>query len=272
MCRFSVLIAARVAATGLSLLIFCVAPEDSRAQSQSGGALPRFELASVKPQPWTNEGGVDVYVRGNKLYGEHADLYRLVDFAYGLRPDDLQISGGPDWARHGVLSNVSGFDSALYQVVARAADGSPPSMEQFRLMLQALLAERFQLRVHHAMKDLTVFNLVVTKDGPKFREDTTDAKASMAMKDGPPFQMRAVHVPLKNLVEEPAFAVDRPVIDKTGLTGLYDFEIAWSPRFLRDEVGVAGAEEPARDTPSLFTALQRFGLKLESGTAPMTRW
>src|ERR1700728_2702454 len=84
----------------------------------SAASPPAFEIASIRPQPWTNEGGVFVYVRGNTLYGEHADLYSLVDFAYGLRPDDLQLSGGPAWAKHGVLSNVSREELVLYHVVA----------------------------------------------------------------------------------------------------------------------------------------------------------
>jgi uncharacterized protein (TIGR03435 family) len=232
---------------------------------------PSFEIASIRPQPWTNEGGVDVYVRGNTLYGEHADLYRLVDFAYGLRPDDLQVSGGPAWARHGVLSNVSGEDSVLYQVIAKAPEGSSPSIEQFREMLRTLLADRFQLRVHHAMKDLPVFNLVVAKDGgsagfaaaaAKLKESAADAETSMAMRDGHPFHIAAVHVPIASLIEELAYATKRPVVDKTGLKGFYDFEIAWSPRFVGDDVA-----DP--ETPSLFTAVQeKLGLKLEPGTAP----
>jgi uncharacterized protein (TIGR03435 family) len=173
---------------------------------------PAFEIASIRPQPWNNEGRVDVYVRGNTLYGEHADLYRLVDFAYGLRPDDLQLSGGPAWAKHGVLSNVSGGDSLLYQVIARAPEGPPPSVAQFREMLQALLADRFQLRVHHAMKDLAVFRLVTTKDGPKLTESAAGAKDSLALNDcgGKAFRMAAVHVPLSSLVEELAYATGKP--------------------------------------------------------------
>src|SRR5580704_19147680 len=81
---------------------------------------PSFELATIKPQPWTNEGAVDVYVRGNTLYAEHADLYRIVDFAYALSPDNLQLSGGPEWTKHGTLSNISGFDAVLFQVIAKA--------------------------------------------------------------------------------------------------------------------------------------------------------
>lgn len=255
------------------VLIGCADPAEIRAQSPPGIPLPAFGIASVRPQPWTNEGGVDVYVRGNTLYAEHADLYRLVDFAYGLRPDDLQVSGGPDWARHGVLSNVSGADSVLYQVIAKAPEGPPPSIEQFRLMLQSLLADRFQLRIHHAVKDLPVFNLVVARGRPAFRENVSDAKESVTMKggDGHAFRISAVHASLTNLIEELAFATGRPVNDKTGLTGLYDFEIAWFPRFVRDDLSAAdGTDSPAPDNqvPSLFTAVQRLGLKLERSTAP----
>jgi uncharacterized protein (TIGR03435 family) len=230
-----------------------------------------FEVASIKPQPWTNQGSVGVFVRGSTLRGEHVDLYGLVAFAYGLKTDGYQLSGGPAWARHGVLSDVSGADSVLYQVTAKAADGPPPAIRQFRLMLQALLADRFQLRIHHASRDLPVFNLVVAKDGPKFKENFSDAKVSMAMRDGGLFRIRAVHAPIRNLVEElsnPNHGTGRPVFDKTGLTGFYDFEIEWAPNYL----AAAGPDGSAPDAtgPSVFAALQeRLGLKLEPGTAPL---
>jgi uncharacterized protein (TIGR03435 family) len=230
---------------------------------------PAFELASIRAQPWTNEGGVFVYVRGNTLYGEHADLYSLVDFAYGLRPDDLQLSGGPAWAKRGILSNVSGEDSMLYQVIAKAPDGPTPSTEQFREMLQTLLADRFQLRVHHAMKDLAVFRLAIAKDGAKLTKSAADAKDSLAMNDygGKAFRISAVHVPMGSLVEELAYATGKPVVDQTGLAGFYDFEIAWSPKFANDDV--AANSNVDSQLPSVFTAVeQRLGLKLEPGTAP----
>ncbi len=239
--------------------------------SQSKPETPAvsFDVASIKPQPWTNEGRVGVFVRGNTLTGEHVDLYRLVEFAYGLRTDDSQLSGGPGWARMGVLSDVSGAESALYQVIAKAADGPPPPIGQFRLMLQALLADRFQLRVHHDRKHLPVFNLVVARNGPRLKENVSDAKTSMAMRDGRLFRIKAVHAPVKNLVEEltnPNHGAGRPVFDKTGLTGFYDFEIEWSP----NDLAAPGPGGSALDTaaPSVFAALQeRLGLKLEPGTA-----
>ncbi|SPF47852.1 conserved exported hypothetical protein [Candidatus Sulfopaludibacter sp. SbA4] len=244
-------------------------PPEIRAQSSPEIPLA-FEVATIKPQPWTNQGSVGVFVRGNTLRGEHIDLYGLVEFAYGLRTDGFQLSGGPAWARHGILSDVSGFDSALYQVIAKAADGPPPSIERFRLMLQALLADRFHLSVHHARRDLPVFNLVVAKGGPKFMENVSDAKVSMAMRDGRVFRIRAVHAPITSLAEEfanPNHGAGRPVFDKTGLTGFYDYEIEWCP----NDLASAGPDGSAPDTacPSVFAAVDRLGLKLVPGTAPL---
>jgi uncharacterized protein (TIGR03435 family) len=243
-------------------------PPEIFGQSQPETTLASFEVASIRPQPWTNEGRVGVFVRGNTLTAEHVDLYRLVEFAYGLRTDGSQLLGGPGWARMGVLSEVSGAESLLYQVIARAADGPPPPIGQFRLMLQVLLADRFQLRVHHSRKDLPVFNLVVARNGPKLKENVSDAKTSMAMRDGRLFRIKAVHAPVKNLVEEltsPNHGAGRPVFDKTGLTGFYDFEIEWSP----SDLAVPGTDASSLNMTdaSVFSAVQRLGLSLDPATA-----
>lgn len=224
-------------------------------------AAVTFDVVSIRPQPWTNEGAVDVYVRGNTLYSEHADLYRLVEFAYDLPPEGYRLSGGPTWAKHGVLSNVLGFDEALFRVIAKAPDGPAPSLDQFRRGLQSLLAERFQLRVHHERKNLRVYNLVVARGGAKLVENHSDVKEALSMADGPPFRVRAVHAPASRLVEQladPNHGVGRPVIDKTGLAGFYDFQLQWAPNDLAD--GESGA--------SVFSAVEKLGLKLESATAP----
>jgi hypothetical protein len=71
----------------------------------------RFEIASIKLHPWTNEGRVGVFTSANTLTAEHVDLYLLVESAYGLPPDSYRLSGGPGWARRGVLDNVSGGES-----------------------------------------------------------------------------------------------------------------------------------------------------------------
>jgi uncharacterized protein (TIGR03435 family) len=122
-----------------------------------------FEVASVKLEPWNGQGSVGIFVRGNTLTAEHVSLNELVAFAYNLK--DVQLSGGPGWADR---SQAKLSDAELYQVIAKAVGDSPPSMDQFRRMLQSLLTDRFQLKVHHQPKDLPVYNLVVNKGGPEF--------------------------------------------------------------------------------------------------------
>ena len=253
----------RLAAAAVGGYVFfgCAYLPGIRAQSPQGVPTASFEVASIKPQPWTNEGGVDVYVRGNTLYAEHADLYLLVEFAYGLPPESHRVSGGPAWAMHGLLSNVSGENETLFRVIAKAPDGPPPSRDGFRLALQSLLMDRFRLQVHHEQKNLPVYSLVEARKGAKLVENHSDVSEAWSMADGPPFRMRAVHAPVSRLVEELAsynHGVGRPVIDKTQLPGIYDFQISWAPNDL------AGGELG----PSAFTAVGELGLTLESTTAP----
>jgi len=230
----------------------------------------QFEIASIKPHPWTNEGRVGVFTSGNTLTAEHVDLYRLVEFAYGLPPDSYQLSGGPGWARRGILDNVSGAESLLFQVTAKAAAGSRPREEEFRLMLQALLADRFQLRVRREVKRVPVFNLVVARDGPKLKESAADAKESLRLRAGRLFRMSATHVTVAVLVEQlvnSSHGVARPVFDRTGLTRFYDFEIEWA----LDNPGTFASDRSLLDVagPSVFAAVQQLGLKLESSAAPL---
>jgi hypothetical protein len=94
------------------------------------GQTPAFEEASIWPQPWTNEGG------------------------------QRSQAGGPGWARHGVLSNVAGWEETLFQVIAKAPEGSSPTTEQFRQMLRGFLKERFRLRVRVEDREQPIFRLV----------------------------------------------------------------------------------------------------------------
>jgi len=222
-------------------------------------AAPEFDVASVKPQPFAGQGSVGIFVRGDTLDAEHVSLFSLVTFAYNLR--DVQLSGGPTW----VKSGVSAY-SELYQVIAKTTGDPPPSMEIFRWMLQNLLAERFQLRVHHAQKDLPIYNLVVGKGGPKLKESPADAKfnfvASGAGRLG--VKIVAVHMTMQELIDHQlAGYTDRPIFDKTGLTAAYDFTLQFAV-----ENYPVGQEPGPNDPPALITAVHDLGLKLEPGTAP----
>jgi uncharacterized protein (TIGR03435 family) len=223
-----------------------------------------FEVASIKPQPWTAPGSVGVFVHGNTLSAEHVVLNDLVQFAWNLR--DFQLSGGPAWAMRGRLAS-----SDLYQVTAKAPGDAPPSTENFRLMLQALLAERFALTIHHAMKDLPVYNLAPARNGSKLKESAEDTKFAMnidaRINGGKAVRITAKHASIAQLLGHLEYAAERPLADKTGLTGFYDFELEYAHENLVGADPGSAASDPGG--ASLFTALQtQLGLKLEAGTAP----
>jgi uncharacterized protein (TIGR03435 family) len=213
-----------------------------------------FEVASIKPELWNGEGSVGVFVRGNTLTAEHVGLNDLVMFAYNLR-EGIQLSGGPGWAVRRELAT-----SDLYQVIAKPSGDTPPPMDQFRLMLQNLLADRFQLKVHHVSKEFPVYYLVVGKNGPKLKTSDVETKFSMYVKAGAATRITATHVPVARLVDQIGYYTGRPLFDKTGLTETYDFELDFAPE---------GLDAPNSSGASIFTAIQeQLGLKFEPGTAP----
>lgn len=248
----------RLAAAFVLLSIACAAPAPIRAQ-----AAPAFEVASVKPQPWQDRGSFLIMVRGNTLDAEHMDLAGLIEFAYNVKDDD--VLGGPAWARHGLL-----ISSDLYQVIAKAAGDPPPPMAQFRLMLQALLAERFQLKVHHVSRERPIYNLVAAKHGPKLKASAGDEKFQKnvdgRLDGGRTTRMTARHVSVAQLMDDFAIYARRPVRDHTGLTGFYDFELEWAA----NPLGGAAPDAVIPETGGVpFPAAleKQLGLKLESATA-----
>jgi bla regulator protein blaR1 len=125
-------------------------------QAQSTAAtMPRFEVASIKPSsqegPDVKRPGLDVrMLPGGRLVAKEVLLRYFIQNAYGVEP--FQISGGPAW-----------IDSAYYDINAKA-EGNPNN-SQLRLMMRALLEERFKLRLHHETKELPVYELTAANSG-----------------------------------------------------------------------------------------------------------
>lgn len=218
---------------------------------------PAFDVASVKHDPWPGNSRVGIRVRGDTLTADHTCLYGLVAFAYNLK--DGHLSGGPSWAPCGELAT-----SDLYQVMAKTSGGPPPSLDQFRLMLQGLLADRFQLRVRHVPKEFPTYNLVVAPRGPKLKESPAEAKRFMhqdaRLNGGRSIRITATHLTIAQLAEEFEHFAGRPLFDHTGLTEAYDFEVAFDTD-LSDTPG----PEPIGQT--FAGALEKqLGLKLEPAT------
>lgn len=216
--------------------------------------------ASVKPDPWTGSGGISVLIKGNTLLANHATVNDLVQFAWNV--EEPYVSG-PPWIQNGKLT-----EREMFQIVAKVPGETPVSRADFRLMLQALLADRFQLHVISTPKAMPVWNLTVAKGGPKLRESAEDAAFQLRIKSGKTSRLTAVHVSIEQLIESIQFHTGRPVLDKTQLGGTFDFELEYDTQGL----SAAGPDSPGDETTgnSIFVSLQKqLGLKLESGTAPM---
>jgi uncharacterized protein (TIGR03435 family) len=186
-------------------------------------------------------------------------LRDLIQFAYGL--PDSQILGGPAW-----LGSVMFDIDAKSDPVADAELHALPT-EQARhekqLMVQALLADRFELKVHQETRQLPVYALVVTKDGSKLIPskvdgttiDTGRARLHIAGSDDT----------IGILARELAQLLGRPVLNQTGLAGRYDLSLRWAP----DDAVASGPSTPDLP-PDIFTAIQeQLGLKLESIKGPV---
>jgi uncharacterized protein (TIGR03435 family) len=201
-----------------------------------------FEVASIKPHPGMVTFSSDPRVKGSRVTATASTLLDMITTAYHVRYD--QISGAPGWA-----------SSEHYDLEARVGEQAITT-EQMRPMLQALLADRFQLRIHRENRPIPMFALVVGKHGPKFQESspTDDPKSSIAG-DGTGMHLEFARQTMATLASSlSSNGAGRPVIDKTGLTGQYTFKLAWAHE-------IPG---PESELPSLPDALQeQVGLKLE---------
>jgi uncharacterized protein (TIGR03435 family) len=227
-------------------------------------AAPAFEVASVKPSAPGTRGRSILRSPGGRFTATNAPLRDLVQNAYGVQ--DFQISGRPTW-----------FNTERYDIVAKAE--GDVSVAQSRLMLQTLLADRFNLALHRETKELPVYVLVVAKNGPKFSqskpgESESDTGFRTSAANGP---VTARKVLISEFAKVLSGELGRAVLDRTGLTGYFDFTFQWAPDSNRTppgdgDGGRAVDTVPPPDTtgPSLFTAIQeQLGLKLEPSKGPV---
>jgi uncharacterized protein (TIGR03435 family) len=218
---------------------------------------PAFEVASVKPDKvGTNEGpgrGREISeVTPGGISMRNVRLSSCIQWAYNVK--SYQVSG-PAW-----------ITLDRYDIVAKA--GGAVETEQLRLMLQSLLAERFGLALHREKKELPAYALLVGKNGPKLRE--SQSQGEPAIKPGSTrMSMSLEGMPLERAVDFLSTALQRPVVDMTGLTGRYDFTIDLSPYFAPDnEPGIKGVDRRvgvSEAENALLTAVQeQLGLRLEA--------
>jgi bla regulator protein BlaR1 len=210
-----------------------------------GQSKLEFEVVSIRPHP----GDVNVssnMIKGAAYRGVAITLAGVIQDAYDLKCG--QVSGGPGWVT-----------SERFDIDAKADGETELTWDRARPMLQAMLADRFKLKVRREMKDVVAYDLVIAKGGPKFKENTDpDVKHpgfSMYV-NGDGAHFKATKGQLSGLILQLPFYAGRPVVDKTGLAGGYDLKLDWAPDNSPDALNGSVA--------TLFTALQeQLGLKLE---------
>jgi uncharacterized protein (TIGR03435 family) len=222
---------------------------------QTSPGSPNFEVASVKIHAGP-ETVNRLAISGSTLMAESYTVAALILEAYNIRNYQLSFAPG--------ISPVE-LDTVAYDISAKAKDGSAPAMDEFRQMLQTLMADRFQLRVHHESTQRPVYALVVDKGGPKLKESAGEAKSTGGVTvSGRSFQLSFPAIAMADLSEKirNTSFLDRPVLDRTGLKGTYEVKLIFTP-----ENRINHAESNIGDI-SIFDAVrQQLGLKLESETS-----
>jgi uncharacterized protein (TIGR03435 family) len=227
--------------------------------------VPDFEVSSIKPNKSGNKM-MRVIFKPDGFSGTNLNLKMLIGNAYQIRQD--LISGGPSWVGStgfDIEAKVAGADVEALKKVPRAQQMS---------MLRNLLADRFKLVVHTETKVLPTYDLVPAKGGTKIVAapagevpenvfEHPEAKRHPGMMSMGPNFFEGTGLPLSSLTGSLSSLLHHTVIDKTGLTGKYDFKLKFTPD---DAPGAAGSDNP---DPTLFTALQeQLGLKLVPSKGP----
>ena len=237
------------------------------ALAASGGAQtsnePSFEVATIKPSnpnaPGTGlniQGQVGLNIQGRQFSTHNTTLNFLIQFAYGLNA--RQLAGGPAW-----------LDTDKYDIVAKPEGDTSLTMRQLRPMVQKLLEDRFKLAYHREQRELSVYALVIGKDGSRLKKSESGPTVlpGLQIKGGRTVTISATNYPMIGLAAMLQMSyLDRPVVDHTGLVGGYDFDLSFSP----DQASQPGAlSDDPNAPPGLFTAIQeQLGLKLEAVRAP----
>jgi uncharacterized protein (TIGR03435 family) len=255
-----------------------------RAQSKPAARLA-FEVASVKHNTSTDPRGMRMQILpGGKFVGS-APLFVFVATAYDLPFQSDRLSGGPEWIR----TERYDIEATPDQAAMPAGISTKDRNQKVQLMLQTLLAERFKMVIRREVKDLPVYAVVVKKDGPKLQKAAVQEKDCLEVTKGPQDpaschtfsggQGQGIHaqaISMPDLASYAASWADRPVIDKTGLPGLFNIQTeGWVPMRPRPP-RPAGQDPTAEDLafadparPTLFQIFDRLGLKLESQRAPV---
>jgi uncharacterized protein (TIGR03435 family) len=217
------------------------------AAAQAAAPPPAFEVASVKPYTppvlpgivylaRSDPGPAKFLISGTRV-STHGNLLALVRLSYDFKPSQVSLS--PKWADRWATSEI-------YEIEAIAPGHAIPTLAQVREMMQTLLAERFQLKVSHRNETMPVYSLTVAPGGPKLKPTAFADDAPLTRNEGSTglnLRLRCLNLTMADLVELARRQFDRPLLDKTGLTGGFDFSLDY------------GAQPPLGTTAETLAAM-----------------
>jgi uncharacterized protein (TIGR03435 family) len=216
-----------------------------------------FDVATFKPSP-PDASFKGIRLSRHQFMAVNTNLSDLIIFAYGVHPK--QVVGAPGWA-----------DTEKFDIQAVPNSEGLPTLDQWKLMVQKLLEDRCKLSFHHAQRELPVYVLGVSKTGPKLTPSLGNSIGlpALGFRGTGGGDVVASNVTMGDFINFMTRNVklDRPIVDKTGIQGRYDFELTWTP----DDSQIAGREqvrpqaEGSNNAPPLFTAVQEeLGLRLDA--------
>jgi uncharacterized protein (TIGR03435 family) len=264
-----------ILAVGIAISAFAFAQE---------AAPKQFEVASIKPDHSSDNRMGVALEPGGRFVATNVPARFLIQFAYQLK--DNQLSGLPGWA-----------DSDRYDIAAKPESGAGTKTEEVRVMMQSLLADRFQMTFHKETREMPIYALVVAKSGLKMQAAKGNADFGDDPKPRPEpgpgrgrgqglgagggegirmsrGELNGANVKVAMIADQLSRIVGRSVTDETGLAGSYDFVLKYTPE---------GTAQPGRgpepseaappsdsQSPSIFAAVQeQLGLKLEPKKGPV---
>jgi uncharacterized protein (TIGR03435 family) len=257
------------------------------AEPKAQGVSPAYEVVSVKPaKPSGSAGGNGLFGNGIEYTADglkaNSTVMSLIQSAYGVDAD--RISGAPSWLTSEKFSVDAKMESSVADELNKLSTDERDTVRQ--RMLQALLADRFKLAVRSESKQLAAYELVIAKNGLKIQEAKPGDTYADGVKGGngkglggdlmvgfgTAGMVRAQGIEIGTFVQGLSRYLGRPVVDKTGLTGRYDFTLHYAPDAKPHATSSGATDDAAIDPagPSIFTAIQeQLGLKLEAKKDPL---
>ena len=249
------------------------------------GQTAKFEVASIRPSgPYPPQGGVNSNVQGGPgtadpthIRRNFASIKNLIDAAFLVKP--YQVTG------------PSFLDSESFNIAATVPEGA--TKEQVQEMWRNLLIERFGMVAHVEKRDFDARELVISRSGAKLKPtEMPDAEQPApqnlqeifesgklkapgivafyrAMPGGPVATLMAKAQSTSKIANQIEAELGEPVVDKTGLTGKYDFEFEYTPRSLRDRAAGGASLTPTNGIDLVSAIEDNLGLRLQKGKASL---